>query len=50
MVRRNHHRLEDDEDDEVTPDEIEEIELEAVVWYLRPHAYKLRAHPKLTHL
>ena len=35
MARRNRHRLEDEEDDEVTPDEIEEIELEAVVWYPR---------------
>ena len=45
MARRNRHRLEDDEDEEVTPDEIEEIELEAVVWDLRCYACKTRAYP-----
>jgi len=48
MARRNRHRLEDDEDDEVTPDEIEQIELEAVVWYLRRYACNPRAHPDAT--
>ena len=46
MARRNRHRLEDDEDDEVTADEIEELELEAVVWYLR----RMRANTVLTRL
>ena len=31
MARRSRHDLEDDEDDVVTPEEIEEIELKAVV-------------------
>ena len=45
MPPRNRHRLEDDEDDEETPDEIEEVELEAVVWYLRHSACRIPHSP-----
>ena len=43
MARRHRRDLEDDEDDAVTPDKIEKIELEAVVrTYLRRHPH---GHP-----
>jgi len=45
--RRRGRNLEDDEDNAVTPDEIGEIELEAVVLiHLRRHLHELRAHPR----
>ena len=38
MPRRNRHDSEDEENgDEITPEYMEQIELKAVVWYLRQH-------------